>query len=233
MARISKYQFDQKVTKDDFVIGSDSQTKKTRNYKLEDLAEFFGTQDAVLGNKFSYTYDQQSQFGNLNEGFISFNNRNITNTPFSGVTTIYLNRYNNSGNDVYVFLQKIRDTDSILTIHSNLNNTKLGVYTVQTVNILDNDVIFLNVNARVANGTITGGEPLLIEADFRVLTQTYTHTQITAATTWLVSHNLNKKPSVTVVDDGENVIIADVEYINENELTIHFTAPTSGKAYLN
>lgn len=233
MARISKYQFDQKVTKEDFVIGSDGQTKKTRNYKLEDLAEFFGTQDAVLGNKFSYTYDQQSLYENLREGFVSFNNNNITNTPFDGITAIYMNRYNNSGNDVYAFMQKVRDADSIITIHSNLNNTKLGVYTIQTVNIFQNDVIFLNVNARVANGTITGGEPLLFEADFRVLSLTYTHTQIVASNTWVVIHNLKKKPSVTIVDDGENVVVGDIEYINENQLIINFAAPLSGKAYLN
>lgn len=41
MARISKYNFDQDVTKDDFVIGTDSQTKVTRNYKLEDILDLF------------------------------------------------------------------------------------------------------------------------------------------------------------------------------------------------
>lgn len=41
MARISKYNFDQDVTKEDFVIGTDSQTKVTRNYKLEDILDLF------------------------------------------------------------------------------------------------------------------------------------------------------------------------------------------------
>lgn len=233
MARISKYQFDDKVTKDDFVIGSDGKTKITRNYRLEDLATFFGTQDAVLGNKFSYTYDQVSNYANLQEAAISFNNKNITNTPFSGITTIYMNRYNNSGNDVYDLLDLVRETDSIINIHSNLNNTKLGVYTIQSINIFQNDVIVLNVNARVANGTITGGEPLLIESDFRVLENNYTHTQISSSQTWTITHGLNKRPSVTVVDDGDNVILGDIQYINENELTINFASPISGKAYLN
>jgi len=42
MARISKYKFDQNVTVDDFVIGSDSQTKATKNYKLQDIVTLFG-----------------------------------------------------------------------------------------------------------------------------------------------------------------------------------------------
>lgn len=233
MARISKYQFDDKVTRDDFVIGSDGKTKVTRNYRLEDLAVFFGTQDPILGNKFSYTYDQVSNYENLKEGSLSFNNKNVTNTPFSGITTIYMNRYNNSGNDVYDLLDLVRETDSIINIHSNLNNTKLGVYTIQSVNIFQNDVIVLNVNARVANGTITHAEPLLIETDFRILSETYTHTQITATQTWTITHGLKKKPSVTIVDDGDNVVLGDIQYINENQLIITFVSAISGKAYLN
>lgn len=233
MARISKYQFDQRVTKEDFVIGSDGQTKKTRNYKIEDLANFLGTQDVILGNKFSYIYDQQSALANLQQGRISFNNRNITNTPFSGISSIYLNRYNNSGNDVYALLQKIRDTDSVLKLYNSINNTQFGMYKVQAVNILQNDVISLSVDARIESGTITGGEIVLIEPNFTVLNATYEHTQIISSNTWVVLHNLNKWPSVTIVDDGDNVIIGDIEYINENELLITFAHPVSGRAYLN
>lgn len=233
MARISKYQFDQTVTKEDFVIGSDGQTKKTRNYKIEDLANFLGTQDVILGNKFSYIYDQQSAFANLQPGRISFNNRNITNTPFSGISSIYLNKYNNSGNDVYALLQKVRDTDSVLKLYNSINNTQFGMYKVQAVNILQNDVISLSVDARIESGTITGGEIVLIEPNFTVLNATYEHTQIIASNTWVVLHNLNKWPSVTIVDDGDNVIIGDIEYINENELLITFAHPVSGRAYLN
>ena len=40
MARISKYKFDENVTENDFVIGSDGTTKKTRNFKLDDLTNF-------------------------------------------------------------------------------------------------------------------------------------------------------------------------------------------------
>lgn len=233
MARISKYQFDQQVTKDDFVIGSDGQTRKTRNYKIEDIANFLGTQDVILGNKFSYIYDQQSAYTNLQPGKISFNNRNIVDTPFSSINIIYLNRYNNSGNDVYELLQKVKDVDSSLKLHNSINNTQFGIYKVQAVNILQNDVISLNVDARVENGTITGGEIVLIEPNFTILNATYEHTQIIASATWVVLHNLNKWPSVTVVDDGDNVVIGDIEYINENELLITFAYPFSGRAYLN
>ena len=68
MARISKYRFDQEVTYSDFVIGSDGQTRKTRNYLLSDLTDFFGKQDAIQGNKFAYEYKQSKNFAGLTKG---------------------------------------------------------------------------------------------------------------------------------------------------------------------
>ena len=57
--------------------------------------------------------------------------------------------------------------------------------------------------------------------------------QVAAVSTWNITHNLDKYPSVSVVDSGNNLVIGDVEYINTNELTLTFNAAFSGKAYLN
>ena len=54
-----------------------------------------------------------------------------------------------------------------------------------------------------------------------------------AATEWSVEHNLNKKPSVTVVDDNDNVIMAEVIYESLNKIKVKFNAETQGKVYLN
>lgn len=62
---------------------------------------------------------------------------------------------------------------------------------------------------------------------------TYIHTQGSPSATWTVAHNLNSKPSVTVVDSGDTVIIPGVHYDDLNNLTISFGSATSGKAYLN
>lgn len=63
--------------------------------------------------------------------------------------------------------------------------------------------------------------------------KSFTFTQSVAANTWSITHNLGKYPSVTVVDSGGNVIIGDVAYDSVNALTCTFSAPFSGKAYLN
>ena len=62
---------------------------------------------------------------------------------------------------------------------------------------------------------------------------TTTHTQGSASSTWTVTHNLNKFPSVTIVDSNEEQIIGVVDYQSANTIVLTFSAAISGKAYLN
>jgi hypothetical protein len=62
---------------------------------------------------------------------------------------------------------------------------------------------------------------------------TFTYTQASPAATWTITHNLNRWPSVTVVDSGNTVIEPDINYIDANTLQVIFSSATSGKAYLN
>ena len=57
--------------------------------------------------------------------------------------------------------------------------------------------------------------------------------QSAASNTWTITHTLDKKPSVTVVDSADNKVYGKVDYIDNNTLTITFNAVFSGKAYLN
>jgi len=61
----------------------------------------------------------------------------------------------------------------------------------------------------------------------------YTHTQSNATDQWVITHNLNKHPSVAIVDDGGNILITEVRYDSANQLTVLFNGAESGKAYLN
>lgn len=61
----------------------------------------------------------------------------------------------------------------------------------------------------------------------------YVFTQASASDTWLVTHNLGKFPSVTVIDSGDRVLIPDVIYDDLNNVRVGFAAPTSGKAVFN
>lgn len=63
--------------------------------------------------------------------------------------------------------------------------------------------------------------------------RTYVFEQNSAAAVWSITHNLGKYPSVSVVDSAGTVCVGEVTYIDENSLICTFTAPFSGKAYLN
>lgn len=62
---------------------------------------------------------------------------------------------------------------------------------------------------------------------------TYVHSQGVASSTWSITHNLNKYPSVTVVDSAKNTIEGEVEYDSLNKVTLYFAFSFSGSAYLN
>ena len=62
---------------------------------------------------------------------------------------------------------------------------------------------------------------------------TTTHTQGSASSTWTETHNLNKFPSVTIVDSNEEQIFGVVDYQSANTIVLTFSAAISGKAYLN
>ena len=63
--------------------------------------------------------------------------------------------------------------------------------------------------------------------------ETYIKTFPTPQLEWEIVHSLNKKPTVTLVDDYENIVYGAVEYVNLNIIKITFTSTTSGKVYLN
>ena len=68
--------------------------------------------------------------------------------------------------------------------------------------------------------------------------KTFVYKQQIAASEWVITHSLNKYPSVTVVDTASTVVYGDVEYVSKNELKITFKEGNqltafSGEAYLN
>lgn len=62
---------------------------------------------------------------------------------------------------------------------------------------------------------------------------TYTHVQGTSSTSWLVEHNLNRHPSVTVVDSAGTVVLGTVTFVSNTTVRLDFSYPFSGTAYFN
>lgn len=61
----------------------------------------------------------------------------------------------------------------------------------------------------------------------------FVYIQSTPEAIWEITHSLGKKPSVTVVDSADNVVMGEIEYVNLNSVKITFAGAFSGKAYFN
>ena len=61
----------------------------------------------------------------------------------------------------------------------------------------------------------------------------YAHDQSVASAAWAITHNLNKYPAVTITDSAGDQVEGEVHYDSLNALTVKFSAPFSGKTYLN
>ncbi len=139
-----------------------------------------------------------------------------------------------------------KDYEFVISSHKHLidriNNNKLGQDTTEILrDILD--VIRKNVPREHTNLEITSVElkSFVPTIDWTTLGnvpqynpfETYIKTFPTPQLEWEIIHSLNKKPTVTLVDDYENIVYGAVEYVNLNIIKITFTSTTSGKVYLN
>lgn len=87
-----------------------------------------------------------------------------------------------------------------------------------------------DIEKPLSNSTITA--ILTGDVDGQRETQK-THVQNVASDTWLISHNLQKNPHVSVTTpDGEEVM-GDVRHLDDVSLTISFSVPLTGEAYLS
>lgn len=73
------------------------------------------------------------------------------------------------------------------------------------------------------------GDPGVASGDAFV----YVHDQVAASATWTVVHGLAAFPNVSLVDTGGSVIHGGVHYDSANQVTVTFSQPVSGKAYLS
>lgn len=58
------------------------------------------------------------------------------------------------------------------------------------------------------------------------------YTQSSPSTLWTITHSLGGRPSVTIVDSAGTVVVGEVTYNSDTEISVSFTAPFSGYAYL-
>lgn len=63
--------------------------------------------------------------------------------------------------------------------------------------------------------------------------KTFVWEQSISTSIWTIPHNLNKYPSVIVTDDSNNVLTADVSYVDLNIVRVTHGSNMIGKVYCN
>ena len=58
----------------------------------------------------------------------------------------------------------------------------------------------------------------------------YIHVQSSAATPWIVNHNLGVRPVVDIVDAGGSQVLAEIIHISSNQVNVYFATPATGQA---
>ena len=111
-----------------------------------------------------------------------------------------------------------------------------------TVSVVNQDTGAVAVTTDTPTAIATGettvpvrnySDPYVTEPNPFVSDKFFEHNQASASSTWTITHNLAKFPSVTVVDSAGNYLIGEVRYLSQNVAEVRFTFPFAGKAYLN
>jgi len=237
MARISTYAIDNNVTSQDKWIGTDSNGSVTKNFTPQGVADWINSANAVgIAGQINYKF-QADLTGGRASGTVSFDAGGGDNTAFSAITTFKLSKYNSGEILILDFLNVLEDEYVLFCQTDNINN--FGVYKITDITQDVDETNFYDVTL-----TLVASNGNLIDEKYYSLIswpynagetndKHYTHNQNNASVTWNVTHNLSKRPSVSVVLSTGQQGVADVQYIDDNSLTITLVAAESGKAYLN
>lgn len=240
MARIITYNNDLNVTHLDKWIGTDANNGVTKNFKASDIGVYLNNYDVVsLFGEITYKFISNISKGR-GRGTITLPSGGGDGTGFSSFENVKINKYssyNNTGGelkDLSNYIEYYFKYKEIVIYDAN-DLSKFGHYGYENLVVDSENPDYYDLTLRFIQGY--GG---ITHEDFYVISglafggdKHYRHDQDAASDTWVITHNLQKYPSISVVDSANNIVVGDTVYNSINQLTIYFTGSFSGKAYLN
>ena len=236
MARISSYPVDQNIVGSDKVIGTDSAGAITKNYTLNGISNWMNAEGTIgiAGQNNFFFQTVNGDEGRL-PGSISFEGYGGANTAFSAISTLRFSQESVADTVIINYLLTLVGRTVLLARLDNLNN--FGVYKLVSLTQSVSEPNFYDAvfTLLVANGNLTADKyyGFAIYPESEPADKNYVFIQSTPSTTWNVTHNLGKFPSVSVVDSDNTVVYGDIDYIDNNSLTVSFSVAFDGKAYIN
>lgn len=239
MTKIKVYPIDTKIDGSDKWIGSDvNNSNRTKNFTVSSISDYFNaTRSIELSNALSFKYDTVEIGEQRAPGSFSFESEVGAIVPLSSVTDLVFSKNTSNGKNVVELMSFFKD--NIIAIAKSDEPNIFGIYELTSYSQRLSEPNFYDVSLSYlyGNGNIEQDEfyfvSLLQLKDSSVSDKSYTHVQSVASITWNVVHNLEKFPVATVALSTGQQGYADVNYIDENNLTITFASAESGKAYIN
>jgi hypothetical protein len=230
MAIIYSYPFDIDVQDADAWVGTNAGNRKTKQFTALAVAEYLNKHGRIsVSGQMVYKLSNNAYGGS---GTISLPSGGGSN--FSAITSLIVSVNDISPQYVVNFLNYLVGSQILISEQNDVNN--FGHYSIVSYVITANPNYYLMTLALIgSNGAAVVDEYY----DMALFTlsdgsdKSYVFVQGVPATTWTIQHDLQKFPSITVIDTADTVVIGQYTYINNNNVALTFSAGFAGKAYLN
>ena len=231
MSGISSYQLKSQPDGSDIVIGTSVENGQTKNFSVQALSNH--SINSYLKNISWQFIVLEPDPSERPEGTISFENYGGQGTNWSAITRLYINTAMPNGSTSVNYLARLVGKDIIFGDRNNLDG--YGIFKLTSLTQESGSVYYMDLSYKSGSGVIKALHyyGLQVDIDGVETDKNFVFTQGTASTTWNVQHNLNKFPSVSVVNNNNVLMYGETTYVDTNNLTINFSAGFSGKAYLN
>lgn len=237
MARISTYGNASPVVAADKWIGSDSQNNnQTKNFTAQAVADFINRIGGQAQN-LRYTYNDTAAY---KTGSLAFTGGGEGTVLLNTITTINAGAFDTrSGTtNVSTYLETaLLNSEILLTQCDDIANW--AIYTLNSATKKGSGLeVQLGLTFKAGGGSLIANKDYFISLLNYDSSATgdlnFTFSLPGNALSYLVTHNLNKFPSVSVFESGtSSEIYGEVVYNNLNQCTITFTSLVTGTATFN
>jgi hypothetical protein len=241
MARISKYPVQPNPDGSDILLGTDINggAYATKNFFVKDIgaasiADFLENTNWKFEKDILVApFEKNTVYRPLGGG---------DEFSWSSVTALRFQTIMKNDTNSLKYLSYLLSSDPVTGLPSVNNKIKIydrnsldsfGIFTFTALTLIEGSIYeatlsHISSTGGTQQGKIYGAEFAQEEED-----KEFIFNQPTPQITWTINHNLNKFPSVSVVNTNNILMYGDTTYVDEDNLIITFSAGFSGKAYLN
>ena len=243
MARISSYPVDQNPTGSDILLGTDSAggTNATKNFRLSDVS-------AVVINDWLQTTNWKFNIDEIGEAVrkaqLWFPATGGDNTPWANITVLRASTMMKNNTDAQPYLEYLLTNNpvtgqpvanNLIKIYDRYDLSSFGIFKFTSLALVPDETFIYDLGLTFIEGTgaIQDKHFYGIDTDLSEAATTFEYTQAVPSTQWTIQHNLQKFPSVSVVNNNNVLLYGETTYIDNNNVILTFSAEFAGKAYLN